>query len=191
MAPLIQKPTTYTHTASPDELLRFFRQLFSRPEPAAIPKVVSSFLRYCYLPIDNFPRLDGTYSRNIIYRHDNGYEAMAARWSKGAITAIHGHPAFVFYHVIQGKLRIDNYLRDRHSLTPNGTIILEDGENFHAIGQPGCFDNSIHQVYADEETLSVHISSDDGAKGELFDERDIRTGAGDNPVHAVYEVSAG
>jgi hypothetical protein len=35
-------------------------------------------------------------------------------------------------------------------------------------GKPGTFDNHIHQVKAVEETLSIHIPSDDAMKGEIF-----------------------
>ena len=93
---------------------------------------------------------------------------MAARWSKGARSSIHGHPLFTFYYVIDGKLKIDNYRRNERGVSLNSSTFLGQSEYFFFIGEPGRFDNNIHQVQAIEETLSVHISSDTSANSEVF-----------------------
>ncbi len=51
----------------------------------------------------------------------------------------------------------------------HSTIYLEKEEHFFSIGEQGRFDNIIHQVQANEETLSLHISADDATTGEVFD----------------------
>ena len=45
---------------------------------------------------------------------------------------------------------------------------MEPEQIINDIGQTGTFDNHIHGVQTYEETLSIHISSDDAAKGEIF-----------------------
>lgn len=187
----IQKPVNYQQDPSLLALRMLLQQLFVHPEPATIADAVTSFLGRHFLPTDDFPRVEGTYSRTIIHRCDNGYEGMAARWSKGALTSIHGHPPFVFYYVIKGKLTVDNYIRNTDGLIPSSTMVLTSGEGFHAIGEPGRFDNSIHQVQADEETLSLHISSDDGTKGRVFYTRDVLAGQTADSVHADSSIFAG
>lgn len=191
MSPTICKPTTFQQHPSQGAFRLLLQQVFDRPEPAEIHDVVTGFLRRHRLPLSDFPRIEGTYSRTILHRHDNGYEAMAARWSKGTVTSIHGHPPFLFYYVIEGKLKVDNYRRTESGLIPDRTMVFTDGEGFYAMGEPGRYDNSIHQVQADEETLSIHIFSDDGTKGEVFDSRNVRARQAGDPAHAGSEVSAG
>jgi len=127
------------------------------------------FLKLHPLPLDDFPRLEGTYTRTLLLREENGFEVMAARWSKGATSSIHGHPYFNFYYVVHGCMKIDDYkVTDGNlALTATGSITSE--EEFSYVGEIGTFDNNIHQVHAIEETLSIHISSDDSAKGKVFD----------------------
>lgn len=162
------KPITYQQHQFHIELRELLQKLFLKPIPNRIIDVITQFLIHHPLPITDFPRLEGTYSRTILHRHSNGYEAMAARWSKGAVSSIHGHPPFVFYYVIEGKLKIDNFRQTSDGLQRSDSLLLNNGQGFHAFGEPGRFNNSIHQVYADEETLSFHISSDDALKGQVF-----------------------
>jgi hypothetical protein len=161
-------PITYLRHPHQGRLRRLLFELFIHPDPRSIAASVAAFLRQYPLPLDDFPRIEGTYSRTIVHRDDNGFEAMAARWSKGAITTIHGHPPFIFYFVIDGSLKIDNYRRDKTGLILDSSTCLGKNEHFFSIGEQGRFDNNIHQVQANEETLSLHISSDDSRKGEVF-----------------------
>ncbi len=150
------------------KLRRFLFELFLSPQPEEIVSAAAAFLHEYKLPQDDFPRIEGTYSRTIVHRNDNGYEAMAARWSKGATSSIHGHPSFIFYYVLVGRLKIDNYRRNDTGLVIDSTTYLKKNEHFFSIGEQGKFDNNIHQVQANEETLSLHISSDDATKGDVF-----------------------
>lgn len=161
-------PITYLSHPHQGKLRRLLLELFIHPDPQNIAAATAAFLRQYPLPLDDFPRIEGTYSRTIVHRDDNGFEAMAARWSKGAITSIHGHPPFIFYFVIDGSLKIDNYRRDETGLILSSSACMGKNEHFFSIGKPGRFDNNIHQVQANEETLSLHISSDDSRKGEVF-----------------------
>lgn len=129
---------------------------------------VTYFLCKQPLPIDKFPLIHGTYARTILHRSDNGLEAMAAQWSKATVLSVHGHPSFAFYFVAQGCLEIDNYIRCGDQVTKTTTEILTAEEYISLTGEIGTFDNNIHQVHAIEETLSIHTSSDDSAKGEVF-----------------------
>jgi hypothetical protein len=161
-------PITYLSHPHQGRLRRLLVELFVHPDPRNIAAAVAAFLRQYPLPLDDFPRIGGTYSRTIVHRDENGFEAIAARWSKGDITSIHGHPPFIFYFVIDGRLKIDNYRRDETGLTLDSSEWMGKNEHFFSIGEPGRYDNNIHQVQAYEETLSIHISSDDPRKGEVF-----------------------
>ncbi len=191
MSSIIRKPLTYQQHPSLGALHYLLQQMFSEPEPMEIPDAVVGILRQHCPRLSEFPRIVGTYSRTILYRHENGYEAMAARWDKGTLTTIHGHPSFLLYYVIEGELKVDNYIRTETGLITGDTMVFRDGEGFYAIGESGRFDNSIHQVQANEETFSLHIFSDDGTKGEVFDSRNVRTRKTGDPDHASSEVSAG
>jgi len=161
-------PVTYQNHPHQRKLRRLLFELFLSPQPEKIVSTIVSFLLDYSLPLDDFPRIEGTYSRTIVHRNDNGFEAMAARWSKGAISSIHGHPPFIFYYVIDGRLKIDNYRRNGAGLTLDSSVFLGKNEHFFSLGKPGKYDNNIHQVQANEETLSLHISSDDSTKGEVY-----------------------
>jgi predicted metal-dependent enzyme (double-stranded beta helix superfamily) len=117
---------------------------------------------------DDFPLLEGTYSRTILFRSDNGYEAMAARWSPGTISSIHGHPYFALIIVTKGRLGVDYFKKHDGQMEMTKSGLLSESQFFSDVGQTGTFDNHIHRVQAYEETLSIHISSDDAAKGETF-----------------------
>jgi len=161
-------PLTYQNHPYQEKFRKLLLELFFSPDPELIPEITASFLRQFPLPLEDFPRQEGTYTRTIIHRARNGFEAMVARWSKGALSSIHGHPLFSFYHVIDGKLKIDNYRRNERGVTLDSSTFLGQSEYFFFIGDPGKFDNNIHQVQAIEETLSVHISSDTSTKSEII-----------------------
>lgn len=161
-------PITYLSHPHLGKLRKLLAELFVDPDMQNIATATAACLRQYPLPLEDFPRIDGTYSRSIVYRDDNGFEAMAARWSKGSVTAIHGHPPFIFYFVIHGNLTIDNYRRNEKGLLFGSSEIMQPHDHFFSIGKPGRYDNNIHQVQANEETLSIHISSDDSRKGEVF-----------------------
>ena len=190
MSSIIRKPITYLKQAPSLGALRLLlQQLFARPEPLEILDVVTSFLRRHSLPLNDFPRIEGTYSRTILHRHKNGYEGDGP--ANGVRRHyLHSRPSqFVFYYVIEGQLKIDNYIRTATGLAASRTMVFTSGEGFHAIGEPGRFDNSIHQVQAEEETLSLHIFSDDGTKGEYL-QPEIRSGQTGDPAHTDSPVSA-
>jgi hypothetical protein len=161
-------PITYLSHPHLGKLRKLLVELFANPDMQNIAAATAACLREYPLPLGDFPRIEGTYSRTIVHRDDNGFEAMAARWSKGAITSIHGHPPFIFYFVIHGNLKIDDYQRDGAGVLPGSSEIMEPNDHFFSIGKPGRYDNNIHQVQANEETLSIHISSDDSRKGAVF-----------------------
>lgn len=111
MSTNIGKPVTYQQDPSVGELRLLLQQVFVHSGAEKIYDAVMGLLRRHPLQMDDFPGIEGTYSRTILHRQENGYQAMVARWSRGTLSTIHGHPAFVFYYVIEGKLTIDNYLQ--------------------------------------------------------------------------------
>ncbi len=161
-------PITYLCHPHQEKFRKALFELFLHPDPERLAAAAAAFLRRNPLPLSDFPEITGTYSRTILHKGENGFEAMAARWSRDAITPAHGHPSFIFYHVIEGVLAIDNYRRNKYGITFDSSSFLGKGDSFFFVGEEGRFDNHIHQVHAIEETLSVHISSDDSTKGEIF-----------------------
>lgn len=150
------------------KLKDFLQELFVEPEPAQFGKEIARFIVKNPLVISEFPLLKGTYTRTILYRNKNDFEVMVARWSNGAVSSIHGHPSFTSYCVSEGRLKIDNFKRYKDRVEKTNSGIMSSKEFFTIIGKEGTFDNNIHQVRAIEETLSIHISSDDSRKGEVF-----------------------
>jgi len=150
------------------KLRNILQELFVDPDSDLITKKVTAFLLKHPIPMTDFPLIKGTYSRTIFFRSDNGFEAMAARWSRGTTSPIHGHPYYTLYYVVNGRLGIDNYKKAADRIEKTTSEILSRDQFLSFTGKPGTFDNHIHKVEAIEETLSIHISSNDATKGEVF-----------------------
>lgn len=161
-------PKTFMNHPHQWKLKTLLQLLFADPDPDHITKKIVPFLAKHPIPINDLPLIKGTYSRTILFRSNNGFEAMAARWSPGTLSPIHGHPWFIFDFVVSGKLSIDNYKRCGDQAQMTTPEIISKSGFFSSTGTPGTFDNHIHQVKAVEETLSIHISSDDAARGKIF-----------------------
>jgi hypothetical protein len=161
-------PKTFISHPSQRELRTLLQDLFVDPDPEHITEEIVNFLQKNPIPVDDFPLYQGTYTRTILFRNDNGFEAMAARWSKGALSSIHGHPSFTLYFVVKGQLELENYKKNGDKVEPDKSGILSESQFNSFTGPANTFNNHIHQVQAIEETLSIHISSDDATKGEIF-----------------------
>lgn len=149
-------------------LLEFFDSHFKNPDPELIAGELIKFLQRYPLALDEFPRQEGGYTRTVILRHESGFEAMIARWSRGTTSSIHGHPWFNLYCVVHGHLVMDDYQKSGEAIHFVSSGELRPVDLSYFIGEKGRFDNNIHQVHAREETLSIHISSDDSTKSEVF-----------------------
>jgi hypothetical protein len=164
-----KKPQTYMGHPNQEKLRLFLRKLFSEPEPDTIETEVAEFLSQNSLPLHDFPPFERLYSRTILYRAENGFEAMAARWSKDAVSAIHGHPMFAFYYLLEGELLVENYAKEANSgISKINTLTYTPGQYFCMRGKPGVFSNGIHRVTAVQESLSIHVYSDDAMNGDVF-----------------------
>jgi hypothetical protein len=161
-------PKTFLHHPNQWRFKALLDDLFSQPHPEQITEAVISFFKKHPLPLDDFPVLKNTYSRTLLARHENGYEAMAARWDKGTVSSIHGHPDYSFLITVHGRLQIDNYEKSGSGLQKTSTRVLMPGQFVHATAHNNHFDNHIHGVKAIEETLSIHLSSRDASTGEVF-----------------------
>ncbi len=162
-------PQTTTARSVPAETLQLLQILadcaYSEKQLCTTLKILSTE----HPPLLNeYPEVPGSYSRTILYRDPSGFEAIAARWSKNAITPIHGHPQFAFLYLISGALSMDLYAHNDSLLTKTGSRILKPGEYFYSKGTAGTYDNAIHQVSADLDSLSFHIYSDNALKGEIY-----------------------
>ncbi len=150
------------------EFIAFLEKQFANPQPELLAPQLVEFIKSNPLAMDDFPRQEGTYTRTVLLRHESGFEAMVARWSEGTTSRIHGHPWFNLYCVIHGRLEMDDYLLKEDELIWISSGELQENEVSFFIGEKGRFDNNIHRVHAREETLSLHISSDDATRGQVF-----------------------
>ena len=173
MDPLIQS-TAYSSSYIPNSQEAFslgeHLKLLSRSKydvEKMIP-IINDMLFSKPLAIEQFPRAENGYSRTILYREPCGFEVMAARWSKLAKSPVHGHPGFAMVYLVEGHLWEDSFSRNADQLIPTGTRQFSNGDYAFDDGVDGRFDNSIHQITAITECLSLHIYSDDALKGEIY-----------------------
>ena len=163
-----RKPQTYMGHSNQERIRIFLRELFAAPDPDSIETEAANFFANNRVPLLDFPLFEPLYSRTILYRAENGFEAMAARWSKDAISAIHGHPMFAFYYLLEGELSVENFVKEDGGIRKTDTKKYLPGQYFCLRGNAETFDNGIHRVTARQESLSIHIYSDDAMKGEIF-----------------------
>lgn len=108
------------------------------------------------------------YSRHVIGT-DGDWTALICRWEAGASSSVHGHPAFTFYYVLQGKFIMDLYKsKDGKSATLNDSRQLNRGDTLWDYGQEGRYDNLIHRVAAREHGYTLQLFSEDPALGQVF-----------------------
>ena len=158
----------YKEKAFKNTLLELLEKHIVDLQPDLLTKQLMGFLDDYPLALDDFPREEGTYTRTVLFRHDSGFEVMAARWSRGTISPIHGHPWFNFYYITHGCLKMDDYLMENEGVRLISSGEVHENEAAFFVGEKGKFDNNIHKVHALEETLSIHISSDDSTKGKIY-----------------------
>ncbi len=174
-------PQTFLDHCVDRQLRLFFDGLFKGCNIEQLGPEVVKYLRGNALRKEDFPLVSGTYSRTIITRTDHGFEAMAARWSRGIETAVHGHPDYAFYLLVEGKMGVESFVRTPSGLECTGKQLLNPGEHLCMTGVPQTFDNAIHRITALQESLSVHVYSDDALKGARFP---------DYPVPSPFFVEA-
>ena len=160
------------------DLFAQIMQAKDQHEGEALAQKLVTIIQACEsqaLVAGNFPEAENNqYSRNYIGRDPSGWESMICRWKTGAQSSVHGHPDFVFYYVLEGRIEMPFYELDADgNACHTRTQILEPGDWVYGAGESGRFDNMIHQVRALEPSLSLHVFSDDALKGEVFqiDER--------------------
>lgn len=163
-------PKTYIELESKTELGRFLSHLFSNSKRDSYCSKVLQFARSTRLDIEDFPKVDASYSRTIVARTEQGFEGMVARWDKGIAGVVHGHPDYAFYHLVSGRLGVEHF-----NLGSNGPEliahgVMEPGDHFCVVGVAGRFDNAIHRITALEESLSVHMYSDDALRGCCYND---------------------
>ncbi len=160
-----QKPAFY-HPASGTQLTEVLNRAKLRSQDLLLS--LFDFFENNSLKIEDFERKEGSYSRTVLQRLDSGYEAMVARWDKGAVTPIHGHPDFALIYIVKGALKETLYVKEGTTINKELTTIHYSGEYTYHNGIQGRLDNAIHQVRAMQDSLSLHIYSDDALKGEVF-----------------------
>jgi hypothetical protein len=165
---MVNKPQTYLGHPNHERIRQFLRNLFATPDLQTIDTEAAVFFAKNSVPLLDFPPFEPSYSRTILYRAENGFEAMAARWTKNTITKIHGHPMFAFYYLLEGELFVENFVKDGAGVSLKDSGTYSPGQYFCLRGTADTFDNGIHRITATQESLSFHIYSDDAMKGEIF-----------------------
>lgn len=150
------------------ELQMFFKDLFEVGSREDLEQAVISKMKGVQLDMQLFDVVEGAYSRTILARGTNRFEAMVARWSNFTATAVHGHPDYALYLLLEGRLGIENFVYDEGGLKCVGTSEMVPGDYFIRQGRPYTFSNAIHRITVLEESLSLHVYSDDATKGSCF-----------------------
>lgn len=150
------------------ELKDYFTFLFKEESFERIVDKALAFIPTLDLSPDDFP-LSKVYTRTIIHQEECGPEAMLARWRKDAVSSTHGHPEFGFYYLLSGKLHVETFEFENNTLLSSGETVMRTGQYFLINGRADRFDNGIHRITVLEESLSLHIYSDDALKGICFD----------------------
>ncbi len=163
-------PRTYFDHPVDDSLKVFCRRLLDMASVEQMAREAIKFLLQSPCSLEDFPYVENSYSRTILHRQPGGFEVMIARWSRGAVTVIHGHPSFGFYYLLEGRLEVENFERDGSRVRKVSERIWLPDESFSIRGKSQRFDNGIHRIRVLEESLSFHMYSDDGLKGECFDQ---------------------
>ena len=105
-------------------------------------------------------------------------------WSPGSKTAIHGHPRAMVMVVFSGQLEVTDYAwedeqeehvrRVSHRSIPAGESALAWAED------SGRYDHFMHRIASHEETLSLHLYSDDPGLGVYAEERSENVAAAED-----------
>jgi hypothetical protein len=162
-------PPTYLSHPNQKKVREFLRRLFEEPERDGVEHILQDLFLSFPLPTSDFPFIPGSYSRTILLKSENGYEAVAARWCKGVVSNVHGHPPFSYCFLVEGSLRIENFKKTAGKIVLSDEKVYKPGDFFYNRGENGRMDNNVHRVSAEEESLSLHIFSDDSRQGEVFE----------------------
>jgi predicted metal-dependent enzyme (double-stranded beta helix superfamily) len=110
------------------------------------------------------------YERTFIGKDASGWEAIMMTWRKGKHSAIHSHPQFAAYNVLQGKVMVEVFA-DKGDGEIELLDRLEVGDNtgLFAIGDSPSMTNHIHRISGlSDVSYSLHIYSDDARKGFTY-----------------------
>ncbi len=163
-------PVTYVQSADSSISGMFFTSLFKNKQRADYCSGVLAFTKETSLEMVAFPKTCNSYSRTIVARQQDGFEAILVRWDRGVAGLVHGHPDYAFYHLLQGRLGVEHFKLGVKGPELVTSCIMEPGDHFCVEGVAGRFDNAIHRITALEESLSVHMYSDDALLGTCYRE---------------------
>ncbi len=162
------KPVTLKIQPKDEPLRLFFDALLAQDNSDNMASAIVGFIEPYVFKMENYKRVAETYSRTIVSQPGNGFEAMIARWSEKTVTAIHGHPDYAFYYCLAGRIGVEHFMMEKSGLGRISSKIMRPGEYYSIQGKPGTFDNAIHRITSLEESLSLHVYSDDPSKGRVF-----------------------
>lgn len=109
------------------------------------------------------------YSRHVIGIQDS-WIGFICRWETQVESAIHGHPSFAYYQVLEGDFLMDLYKSvDVNSVKHERTLRMTRGENIWKQAPKLCYDNLIHKVSTqDSPGFTLHLFSENPCLGKHF-----------------------
>ncbi len=112
---------------------------------------------------------DNHYSRHIIGIEES-WMGVICRWEANTTSAIHGHPWFAYYQVLEGTLSMDLYeaVDEQHAKTVD-TLHMDSGDSIWSKGDMGQYDNMIHKVSTQAtEGFTLHLFSENPCLGNHY-----------------------
>jgi len=162
------KAITINNQKRDDDLHLFFDELLAGGSRGDMADVIIEFIARHVFRLEDYIEVAGTYSRTIVSQSGNGFEAMIARWPEKTVTSIHGHPDYAFYYCLIGRIGVEHFVMKDSGLERVSSKIMQSGEYYSVQGKSGTFENAIHRITPLEESLTLHVYSDDPAKGLLY-----------------------
>ncbi len=138
--------------------------------PLVIDKLIKDHNIIANLDISHIPCDIHTYTRtSICYDEIAPFEIVLTRWGTNDFSPIHGHPAFLLYYPLMGVYDMDFYDLDADNKPQfNRRETLGTAQYVYHIGTTGRFDNCLHQVFAREPSITLHIYSQLGSLGSKY-----------------------
>ncbi len=148
----------------------------TNPEPHSwheLPKIIDKIIKenkiHEKINLHDVPCELGTYSRNsILYDEIQPWEIVITRWNTGDFSAIHGHPAFALYYPLIGQYEMDIYNLHHENLEFDKRLSLNPLDFVYNIGEIGIYNHYIHQVFANQPSITLHVYSEHASKGQKF-----------------------
>ena len=139
-----------------DELISKIEE--KKHEGPEVNALIEQYLDAHPIDIEEFPKIDGSYSRNVIYEDDVGFQLLITRWSSGAKTPEHSHHDFLFVHVVEGSIKEGIYRKTGEPLEAKPQHHTE-GDYIFSYEPDYTTPHHLHTMHARTDSLCFHVYS--------------------------------